>query len=179
VVIETERLVIRPWTHSTSDVDRIFDIYSRWEVARWLGATPQAMDSRDQAERAVDRWADRTDEHGPLGVWAVRVRDTGVVAGTVLLVPLPRSTAADADDRGEPVEVGWHLHPDAWGNGYATEAAQAALSRGFEGGLAEIYALVRPDNEPSINVCRRLGMTALGRTCRWYDSELEAFRATS
>ncbi|GAA1812617.1 hypothetical protein [Planosporangium flavigriseum] len=35
---------------------------------------------------------------------------------------------------------------------------------------------VRPDNEPSIAVCRRLGMAPLGRTSRWYGVEVEAFR---
>jgi RimJ/RimL family protein N-acetyltransferase len=73
------------------------------------------------------------------------------------------------------VEVGWHFHPDSWSYGYATEAARATIARGFEHGLAEIHAVVRPDNAPSIAVCRRLGMTPLGRTSRWYGTELEAF----
>jgi len=161
---DTERLRIRPWTNTEADLDRIFDIYRRWEVARWLGATPRAMASRDEAVGAVDRWAARSD--GPFGVWAVEVRETGVVAGTVLLVRLP-----DSDD----VEVGWHLHPDSWGNGYATEAARGAIEHGFAHAVPEIYAVVRPDNEPSLAVCRRLGMRPLGRTERWYGTELEAF----
>jgi RimJ/RimL family protein N-acetyltransferase len=39
-----------------------------------------------------------------------------------------------------------------------------------------VYAVVRPGNEASIAVCRRLGMLPLGRLRRWYDVELEAFR---
>jgi RimJ/RimL family protein N-acetyltransferase len=211
IVYETERLVIRPWTHSESDVDRIFDLYSQWEVARWLGATPTALTERAQAEAAVDRWAARS--VGEFGVWAVEVRATEVVAGTVLLVPLPSSASfsddaslpddasvsdhaslpddgsssedaslpddgSSSDDASFPddVEVGWHLHPDSWGHGYATEAARGAIAKGFGAGLTEIYAVVRPDNERSIAVCRRLGMTPLGRTARWYGTELEAFR---
>jgi len=38
-----------------------------------------------------------------------------------------------------------------------------------------VYAVVRPDNAPSLAVCRRIGMTPLGRTSRWYGVELEAF----
>jgi RimJ/RimL family protein N-acetyltransferase len=166
-VYETERLVVRPWTHRESDVDRIFDTYSRWEVAQWLGATPRALTSRDEAAGAVDRWAARSDPDPLYGVWAVEVRETGTVAGTVLLVPLPES---------EEVEVGWHFHPDSWGHGYATEAARGAIERGFAAGLDEIYAVVRPDNEPSLKVCRRLGMTHLGPSDRWYGATLEAFR---
>ena len=169
LVFATERLDVRPWTHSLSDVDRIFDTYRRWEVSQWLGATPRAMAGRDEAEAAVDRWAARSTPDGLCGVWAVEPRGSGVVAGTVLLVPLPNSAEAE-------VEVGWHFHPDSWHRGYATEAARGAIARGFAGGLAEIYAVVRPDNAASLAVCGRLGMTPLGRTDRWYGTELEAFR---
>jgi RimJ/RimL family protein N-acetyltransferase len=166
-VAETERLVIRPWTHSGSDLDRIFDAYSRIEVIRYLGSFPRPMDSREQAPAAVDRWAARCTPDGRYGVWAAQVKQTGVVAGTVLLVRLPDGGA---------VEVGWHFHPDSWGHGYATEAAAALLRKGFTDGLSEIYAVVRPENEASLKVCRRLGMTHIGQTSRWYDTVLEQFR---
>ena len=84
----------------------------------------------------------------------------------MLLVPLPE---------GDAVELGWHFHPDAWGRGLATESARGALAHGRAAGLDEIYAVVRPDNEPSLAVRRRLGMRPLGRTDRWYGVELEAF----
>ncbi|HEX6871172.1 MAG TPA: GNAT family N-acetyltransferase, partial [Micromonosporaceae bacterium] len=168
----TERLVVRPWTAGSDDLDRIFDLYSRWEVARWLGASPRVLTDPDQAAGMVDRWTERADPEGKYGIWAIERRDGGPVVGSVLLVPLP-----DPDQRGEgEVEVGWHLHPDSWGHGYATEAARGAIGKGFSDGLREIYAVVRPDNAPSIAVCRRLGMTGLGRTERWYGIELEAFR---
>jgi RimJ/RimL family protein N-acetyltransferase len=167
-VFITERLIVRAWGHSDEDIDRIFDIYSRWEVARWLGAAPRAMTERAQARQAVDRWQSRAAADPRLGVWAVQVRETGVVAGSVLFVRLP-------DGDGE-VEVGWHLHPDSWGNGYATEAARAVVDNGFAHGIDEVYAVVRPGNDASMAVCRRLGMTPLGITTRWYGVECEAFR---
>lgn len=163
----TERLIVRPWRRTDEDIDRIYDIYSRWEVARWLGATPRAMTERGEAEQAVDRWESRAAADPRLGVWAVQVRDTGVVAGSVLFVRLPNGD-------GE-VEVGWHLHPDSWGHGYATEAAGAVVRNGFAHGIEEVYAVVRPGNDASMAVCRRLGMTPLGITTRWYGVECEAF----
>ena len=172
VIFETERLVLRPWTQADADVERLFDIYSRWEVARWLGSVPKPLESLDQARTVVQRWAERCEPDGRLGVWATEIKDAGVVAGTTLLVELPAT--ADGTHEGA-VEVGWHFHPDSWGNGYATEAAHGALAHGFARGLSEIYAVVRPDNDPSLAVCRRLGMTPLGRTDRWYGTELEAF----
>jgi RimJ/RimL family protein N-acetyltransferase len=171
-VFETDRLIVRPWTHDDADLDRLYDIYSRWEVARWLGADPKPMASRDLAPGVVDRWNGRSDPDPAYGIWAVEVRDTGVVAGTVLLVPLP---TPEGGEGGGEVEVGWHFHPDSWGLGYATEAARGAIARGFAAGLSEIYAVVYPGNDPSVAVCRRLGMTPIGRTDRWYGMELEAF----
>ena len=58
------------------------------------------------------------------------------------------------------VEVGWRLAPDAWGNGFATEAAEAALRFGFETiGLDEIVSFTVPANVRSRAVMERLGMT--------------------
>lgn len=172
IVYETPRLVVRDWTEDPADLARVYDTYSRWEVARWLGATPRAMDDPEQAVATVRRWRDRSQPSGGrYGCWAVQPKDGGPVAGTVLLVPIP-------DGAGE-IEVGWHLHPDSWGHGYATEAAAAALAREFAAGGEEVCAVTHPTNAPSQAVCRRLGMTPIGRTDRWYGMELEAFRITA
>ena len=55
-------------------------------------------------------------------------------------------------------------------------AIAPVIDRAFGLGLPEVYAVVRPGNDRSMAVCRRLGMTQLGRMRRWYDVELEAFR---
>lgn len=167
VVYETDRLLVRDW--ADSDGDRVFDIYRRWEVSRWLGAAPRVMADRDAASRLIERWNARN-EDPVYGVWAVEEKSSATVAGTVLLVPLP----AGPDSKGE-VEVGWHFHPDAWGRGLATESARGAITHGFKAGLSEIYAVVRPGNASSLALCRRLGMQALGLTDRWYGAELESF----
>ena len=77
-VLETERLLIRPWSHAESDLDRIFDTYRHWEVARWLGATPRALES-GMMRRA---WSTdgRPGRRGVLGIWAIEVRELGLVA---------------------------------------------------------------------------------------------------
>jgi RimJ/RimL family protein N-acetyltransferase len=89
----------------------------------------------------------------------------------VLYRPLPGESG--------DVEVGWHLHPDSWGHGYATEAARAIVERGFGLGAPEIYAVTYIGNEASQAVCRRLGMTHLGRLRRWYDMELEVYHLSA
>ena len=169
VVFETDRLVVRDWAED--DGDRVFDIYRRWEVSRWLGADPRVMTDRGAADRTIKRWNERNQDD-VFGIWAVEEKASRTVAGTVLLMPLPEP--AGAPSRGE-VEVGWHFHPDAWGRGLATESARGAISRGFRSGVGEIYAVVRPDNSASLAVCRRLQMRSLGLTSRWYGAELESF----
>ena len=160
--LRTERLRLRPWTTSREDRDRLSDIYGRVEVTRWLGGPPKLS-----PDEIVARWDAVTARDDRYGCWAIEPPD-GPPAGTVLFKPLPNGV-------GE-IEVGWHLHPDSWGHGYATEAARAVIERGFGAGVPEVYAVVRPGNDASIAVCRRLGMAPLGRLRRWYDVELEAFR---
>ena len=76
------------------------------------------------------------------------------------------------------VEVGWHLHPDSWRHGYATEAATAVIQHGFDNGLPEIYALTHTTNEASQAVCRRLGLDDLGVMEKWYEGESRVYRTT-
>jgi RimJ/RimL family protein N-acetyltransferase len=161
-LLRTERLRLRPWTTSAADIARLTDIYTREEITRWVGGAPSVPPAE-----LVARWAQVTALDERYGCWAIECADSSV-AGTVLFRPLPNGV-------GE-VEVGWHLHPDSWGHGYATEAARAVIDRGFDAGVPEVYAVVRPGNRASMAVCARLGMQPLGRIRRWYDVELEAFR---
>lgn len=154
--IRTDRLVIRPWVEA--DAPRLFDMLSRWDVVRWLG-TPKVMESVDEAREKIAKMPG--DLELPLGQWAMEVAETDVVAGAIMLVPIPKS--------GGLAQVGWYAHPDAVGHGYVTEAAHAALTYGLAQGLTEIRALTHTDNHRSMAVCDRLGMTYLGVTEDWYD----------
>ncbi|TQN43009.1 RimJ/RimL family protein N-acetyltransferase [Blastococcus colisei] len=163
VLLRTQRLRLRPWTTSSADIARLTDIYSREEIIRGIGGTPSIP-----PEELVSRWAAVSALDERYGCWAIEIRNSPTVAGTVLFKPLPNGV-------GE-VEVGWHLHPDSWGHGYATEAARAVIDRGFGDGVPEVYAVVRPGNRASMAVCARLGMAPIGRFRRWYEVELETFR---
>jgi RimJ/RimL family protein N-acetyltransferase len=175
-VFRTGRLVARPWT--LADVDRHFDMYSRWEVARWLGSAPAPLRSREESVARIERWSLGIRRDRRFGLWAIEVAETRVVVGSVLLVPIPLTgeERPRPPEEGGDVEVGWHLHPDSWGHGYATEAAQGALAKAWSDGLAEVVAVVYAGNEPSLRVCQRLGMEPTGPTQKWYGVELEAFR---
>jgi RimJ/RimL family protein N-acetyltransferase len=82
------------------------------------------------------------------------VRESGTMIGFTGLVPVPFEAPFTP-----AVEVGWRLARDAWGHGYATEAARASLDHGFgEAGLEEVVAMTATTNERSMAVMRRLGM---------------------
>ncbi len=164
--IRTERLVLRPMT--PADADFVFDLFSRPEVARWSGSG-EPMTDRSQALERIEAQPSRAGDHPACGVFGIEVG--GVLVGMALLVPLPSSRGGARDE----VEIGWHLHPDAWGLGYATEAARALVHRGFTAGFPELRAVTDPDNVRSQAVCRRLGMTDLGLRDDWYDATTRAF----
>ena len=168
-VFETERLVVRDW--QPEDAPRMLDMYSRDEVVRFLGSVPTPMTSLqmacDRVERAWMRNAEERAAGSPCGWWAVEVRDTGVVAGTVALVQVGGAREPDA-----PVEVAWALHPDSQGHGYATEAARAAVDRAHAAGIAELLALTDPANTASQAVCRRLGLDLRGSSEEFYGKRL-------
>lgn len=175
IIYETDRIRLRPWRDD--EAGRLLDIQSRLEVVKWLGDDePVLMQSREEALERIATYRCRIAEHPGLGFWAIEVKSPdpgqdGRVAGTVLLAVLP-------DGDGE-VEIGWHLHPDSHGSGYATEAARGMLARGFADGLAEIYAVTHTTNGPSQAVCKRIGMTDLGVVSdRWYAGESQLFRLT-
>jgi RimJ/RimL family protein N-acetyltransferase len=169
-ILETERLVLRPWRHD--DAPRLLDILSRIEVMKWLGdGPPQLMKDLDEAHARIDRYAERS-ATPPHGIWAIEPKAGGAPRGTAMLVPLPNR------EDGE-VEIGWHLHPDSWGHGYASEAARAVLAHGFGTGLPEILAVTHLGNSASQSVCRRIGMTHLGVVEKWYEGPSELFRITA
>jgi RimJ/RimL family protein N-acetyltransferase len=139
-------------------------MYSDSEVTHFLLGEPDA-DVATTTRRVSD--AEQRSAQAPgLGFWAIEERDSGRIAGAVILKPLGDT---------EEIEVGYHLARDSWGRGIATEAAQGALRHGFTAvGLDRIVAVVRPDNPRSLRVIAKLGMRHLGQR-HHYDSDLEYF----
>jgi ribosomal-protein-alanine N-acetyltransferase len=110
--------------------------------------------TRGESDELVERIEGGFEANG-FGLWALEVRASGEFIGfTGLDVPEFEADFMPA------VEVGWRLGRSAWGNGYATEAARAAVSFGFEEvGLAEIVSFTTPANRRSRAVMERIGMS--------------------
>jgi RimJ/RimL family protein N-acetyltransferase len=147
VEINTARLVLRDWRES--DLAPWAAMNADPAVREYLGPPLTA----EQATASVRRFQDDLDRDA-FGFWAVEVRASGEFIGF---------TGLDRVEAGMPftgTEVGWRLARPAWGHGYATEAAGAALEYGFATlALPEILAITTVTNQRSQAVMRRLGMT--------------------
>lgn len=172
--LHSVRLRLRDW--QPGDVDFLFDLYSRWEVQRYIGLVPRVMADRAEAQERLDRLA-ANPLPAPLGVWAVAREDDGRLLGVLLLKDIPASGAEEPRQPSGDIEIGWHFHPDAWGHGYATEAAGRVLQHAFDNALPRVVAVTNPQNAASQQVCLRIGMTHEGRTDRYYDATCELFTA--
>lgn len=146
--LETERLVLRRFDQP-GDRDAFAAICADAEVMEWLGGP---LD-RAQADARIDRVEASWDANGH-GRYLVERRSDGAFLGWSGIMPAFETLPI----AGVP-EMGWRLVRDAWGQGYATEAAAAAIADGFRRlGFPEIWAFTSPGNLRSQAVMRRLGM---------------------
>ncbi len=146
-MIRTERLVLRSWTDA--DVEPMLAMSTDPDVMRFF---PAAM-TLEQVEGFVAQHRAHL-QSGEPGVFVVEHADSAAFLGfTGLAVPHHPFTFQPC------VEIGWRLVRDAWGHGYATEAAAASLDHGFGTlGLGEVVSFTAVVNEPSRRVMERLGM---------------------
>jgi len=149
-MIETERLVLRDWREE--DAEPFIRHTNTPAVMRWLGGVQTEEVARQAIEGRVVRWQR---ERG-FTFWVVERKDDRALLGFCGLKL--------ADTEGSPIEgeyeVGWRLREDAWGQGYAKEAAIASLDFAFDRlGADRVVALTCIQNEASWGLMQRLGMT--------------------
>lgn len=168
----TPRLRLRAATDD--DVDFVLDMYSRPEVTQYLGTRDWTETTEAQALQRIRGYrAHFTDS---TGVWLIETRDFRRRLGFVLLKPIPFS--AGVQETEQDLEIGWHLHPDAQGCGYAAEAAAALIDHAGRAGITTLVAVTDAANSASRAVARRLGMTHQGSTDRYYDATCELYTLT-
>jgi RimJ/RimL family protein N-acetyltransferase len=146
--VNTARLQLRRFRND--DLDALAAVFAKPEVWRFpYGRGLSRSETEAFLNAQIASW-----ESDRFGCWLAIERQTGATIGYLgLSIPtfLPEILPA--------VEVGWRLDPDAWGRGYATEGAAAALEQGFRHlGLREICSLPQTGNPASSRVCERLGM---------------------
>lgn len=148
VELRTDRLLLRQWR--SGDRATFAELNTDPSVMEYF---PSTM-SPAQSDALADRIEAQLEERG-WGLWALEVLDSGEYVGFAgLAVPGFHAHFMPA------VEIGWRLARDAWGKGYATEAANAALEFGFDtAGLDTIVSFTTQRNVRSRAVMQRIGMT--------------------
>lgn len=148
-MIETSRLLLRPWQNR----DR--------EPFAAMGRDPEVMAHLDgvidraASDALIDRLAAEAAEHGTT-MWAVERKADGAFLGFCGLRRGGHPGTAVPDE----LEIGWRLRRDAWGQGYAREAAEASLAWGWANRVdARIAAWTVAANTASWGLMLRLGMT--------------------
>ena len=144
--VQTERLLMRRWR--ADDVDAFAALNADPEVMQYFVTRPD----RAQTERGIAGWEARFELQG-YGLWAIERVDDHVLLGMTGLNPVPPKIGV------EGMEVGWRFARHAWGHGYATEAANAALAVARKAGLRSIWSFTAVVNTRSQAVMQRLGLT--------------------
>lgn len=141
--VHTSRLLLRGFRAGDLDAHAAMDADP--EVMRYMGGAVDREESWRRMAAHIGHWLLRG-----YGTWAVERKADGVLVGRIGLW----------NPEGWPgVEIGWKLARQAWGNGYATEAARAAIEWGWHMlDVPALISLIHPQNEASIRVAERLGM---------------------
>ena len=146
--IRSSRLILRPWR--PSDLRPFAEQNADQLVMQFITGVLTKEESDDYVEKAKSHVL----QHG-FCKWAVEAPGIAPFIGAVGLTFVKFEASFTP-----AVEVAWRLGRPYWGRGYATEAAQAAISDGFDRvGLTEIVSMTALPNVASMKVMERLGMT--------------------
>jgi RimJ/RimL family protein N-acetyltransferase len=145
--IETERLILREW--KDDDKKPFARMNSDPIIMEYF---PRRLDETD-SNRLVGRFRQHFEKHG-FGPYAVENRKDGEFMGFVGL------HAVDFEAHFTPAtEIAWRLDYGYWGQGYATEAAQAVLKHAHtELNIPEVVAFAVHDNMRALHIMEKIGM---------------------
>ncbi len=149
--IETERLLLRP-VDPEADIVPMHAYRSREDVCRYVPFVPGTLEQMRERLADPERTRSVIDAEGQVLSLAIERRDTGEMIGDLVLF---WHSVADGH-----AEVGYVVHPDHAGQGFATEATAALIDLAFYGGLPVHRVTARLDERhaASAAVCRRLGL---------------------
>ncbi|MFF2587719.1 GNAT family N-acetyltransferase [Peribacillus butanolivorans] len=149
-ILETERLILREITKE--DAEGIFACFSNENVTRYYGQ--ETLESIEEAEKFVDFFSNNYNEKRGIR-WGIEKKETKGIFGTIgFNAWLPKHKRA---------EIGYEIHPEQWGKGYASEAVSRVLTYGFDVmNLTRIGAVVFLNNEASNKLLTNIGFQKEG-----------------
>lgn len=160
-ILETERLLLRRLR--LDDLDNLFALYRDPDIRRYF---PEGTLTYEETREELEWFLNGHPAHPELGLWATIHKATDQFIGRCGLLPW------NIEGRPE-VEVAYLIDKKYWGQGLASEAAQAIARYGFEQlGLTRLICLIDPQNEASRRVAQKIGMAfekeiedEFGRAC--------------
>ncbi|MCI2954461.1 GNAT family N-acetyltransferase [Staphylococcus caprae] len=151
--IETERLKLRDWEEK--DLLPFQQMNANRQVRRYF---PSLLSYR-RSELDMRKMDEIIKEKG-IGLFAVELKETGEWIGFIGVYYLPKESKYPFKEL--PLyEIGWRLIPEVWGNGIATEGAEAVMDYAMEKGITELYSFTSETNLTSRKVMEKIGMTFL------------------
>lgn len=151
IITETERLVIREIL--PTDAVAMYELDADPLVHKYVGRKP--VKTIEESHSVINLVRKQYAENG-VGRWAVIEKESNAFVGWSGL----KYYTDEINGLHNFYELGYCFMPKYWGKGYATEAGIASLHYGFEQlGLKEIYAMADAENQSSINVLKKCGMS--------------------
>lgn len=148
VILETKRLLLRRLL--PDDLDALFTLYSNPEICQYF---PDGTLTYAETKEELEWFLNGHPQHPQLGLWATIHKATNQFIGRCGLLPW------EIEGRTE-VEVAYLLAKAYWGQGLATEAAQALVDYGFEQlHYTRLICMMYAENRASVNVAKKIGMT--------------------
>lgn len=143
-ILETERLAVREST--VEDVDAFYEIYKEPSITAYM---ENLFPTRQEESAYIEEYIDKVYGFYDFGIWTVLEKESGKVVG--------RAGLSYREGYEEP-ELGFVIGVPWQGRGYAREVCEAILEYGRRVlGFNRIQAFVRPENFPSLSLCRSLG----------------------
>ncbi len=150
MIIETERLILRPWQEADREAYAV--LMGDPQVRRFYPSVLTPAEADAQFDRHLEMQAQNR-----FHFRAATLRENGAFVG-LIGIGLVGEVIRNAIPTHPEVEIGWVFNADFWGKGLAPEGARACLDHAWQLGLPEIVAFTAAINQPSQRVMVKIGM---------------------
>ena len=155
IVAETDRLILR--TEAEGDLDRWMEVINTSAVMQHLGGV---CERHEVAARFAKKAAGIA--KSGYGLWHLQTKSDGQLIGQCGFGPIDVESAGPVLNAG--TQIGWSIAESHWRQGYASEAARAAIDLAFNSfGINQLYAQTSNANRPSWAMMEKLGMVRAPR----------------
>jgi [ribosomal protein S5]-alanine N-acetyltransferase len=158
IFLETQRLILREFTED--DADNLFRLDSHLEIIRW-GNGGNSSNYETTKNQILPKMIQYYEKYEFYGIWAAIEKSSQEFIGWFHFYPATENKFAVELQviRDREIALGYRLHPQKWGRGYATEGSRELVSKGFrEWNAQSVVSWTLADNIRSIRVMEKVGL---------------------